>query len=235
MDDNHVPDIGLNEAVKECPYCGCKISPIYLTHYEQWYEDQTVTYHAICECPNKACNEVFFVKYTAEPTPIQEPYGTGYILDILKSETFPYTISELDLDKYINDISPDFIETYKQASLADKMNLNKISGAGFRLAFEILIKDFAASLNPEKADDIKNDLNVSNVISNRIPSKPMFDDIKDIARRSWWLGCDSSHYIKEFTEFDIKDLKECIDITVASIVYYSKHKHYVDSINKVKS
>ena len=131
MDDNHVPDIGLNEAVKECPYCGCKISPIYLTHYEQWYEDQTVTYHAICECPNKACNEVFFVKYTAEPTPIQEPYGTGYILYILKSETFPYTISDLDLDKYINDISPDFIETYKQASLADKMNLNKISGAGF--------------------------------------------------------------------------------------------------------
>lgn len=115
------------------------------------------------------------------------------------------------------------------------MNLHKISGAGFRLAFEILIKDFAASLDPKKADEIKNDLNVSNVINNRIPNKPIFDDIKDIAKRAWWLGCDSSHYIKEFTEFDIKDLKECVNITVASIVYYSKHQHYVNSIKKDKS
>ena len=235
MGDNTVYNIGLNNAVKECPYCGYKISPIYLTHHEQYYDDQMITYHVICKCPNIACNKVFFIKYIADPIPINTPTGPDYEIDVLKSETFPYTISELNLDKYINDISPDFIETYKQALLADKMNLNKISGAGFRLAFETLIKDFVASLTPEKADEIKSDTSVSNVINNRLPNKPMFEDIKDIARRAWWLGCDSSHYVKEFTEFDIEDLKECISITVASIVYYSKHQHYVNSINKPKS
>lgn len=234
MDENTAPDIELDSAVKECPYCGYKISPIYLSHTEEWFPDQKVTYHVICKCPNTACNRTFFAKYSGEH--ISLPLNLGYesFLDILESETFPYTISELNLDKHINEISPDFIETYKQALLADKMNLNKISGAGFRLAFETLIKDFVASLTPEKADEIKSDTSVSNVINNRLPNKPMFEDIKDIARRAWWLGCDSSHYVKEFTEFDIEDLKECINITVASIVYYSKHQHYVNSINKPK-
>lgn len=235
MDDNIIPDIDLNSAIKECPYCDCKISPIYLRHTEEWFPDQTVTYYVICKCPNTACNKIFFAKYSGEPFTYELNGEYEHFLSVSKSETFPYTISELNLDKHINEISPDFIETYKQALLADKMNLNKISGAGFRLAFETLIKDFVASLTPEKAEEIKSDTSVSNVINNRLPNKPMFEDIKGIARRAWWLGCDSSHYVKEFTEFDIEDLKECINITVASIVYYSKHQHYVNSINKPKS
>ncbi len=233
--DNNIPDIGLEIAVNECPCCGNKITPIYLTHFSDFWPDDTVTNYVICKCPNKSCNEIFFVKYTGEPQFIDIGIYTETEMNILKSEIFPYSINNLNIDENIVKISPEFIDIYKQASLADKMKLNKISGSGFRLALEILIKDFAVYINPEKANEIKSDTKVSNVINNRIPSKPIFDDIKNIANRAWWLGCDSSHYNKSFNKFDINDLKECINITVATIVYYLKHQHYINSINKPKN
>lgn len=234
MNDDTIPDIGLDSAVKECPYCGNKITPIHLQHVADWLPDDTVTYYAICQCPNKSCNKIFFVKYTGEHIYINMGFYTEDSLNVLESEIFPYSINDINFDENIIEISPDFIEVYKQALLADKMNLDKIAGSGFRLALEKLIKDFAAHINPEKADEIKNDTKVSNVINNRIPDKPIFDDLKNIANRAWWLGCDSSHYNKNYTEFDIDDLKECIDITVATIVYYLKHQHYINSVNKSK-
>lgn len=234
MADN-IPEINLDSAVNTCPCCGSKISPIYLTHHEEYYDVGFSAYYVICKCPNKSCNRIFFTKYIGEPLPVREGInGVEYTLDISDVTVYPYSFPDNYFEESITKLSPGFIEVYKQSVLADKMGLNKICGSGYRLSLELLIKDFASHINPEKADKIRCDTKVSNVINNRIPDKPLFDDIKNIANRAWWLGCDSSHYNKNFNSFDINDLKECINITVATIVYYLKHQHYVNSINKSK-
>ncbi len=136
-------------------------------------------------------------------------------------------------DKIIK-LSPNFVETYKQSALANKMELNRICGAGYRLSLEFLIKDFATFLSPDKAVEIRNDNSVANIINNRIPDEDCFKEIKDIANRAWWLGCDSAHYDAKYKDLDISDLKECIDITVATIVFYLKRKHYLKVIQKTR-
>lgn len=227
------PDIGLDFAVKNCPRCGSKISPIYISHYVEYFEDDTITYYVICKCPNKSCNEIFFAKYTGESVPIFEGInGVEYTLNILETEIYPYSFTESPFETDLIEISSAFVEAYKQSVLADKMGLNKICGPGYRLSLELLIKDFAAYLNPEKASDIISDNNVSNVINNRIPNEDCFNEIKGIAKRAWWLGCDSTHYDTRYRDLDIKDLKECIDITATAIIFYLKRQHYLETIQK---
>lgn len=87
-------------------------------------------------------------------------------------------------------------------------------------------------MRPDKAQEIKSDTSVANVIANQIPNKDCFKEIKDIAKRAWWLGCDSTHYETRYKDHDINDLKECIDITVATIVFYLKREHYLKTIQK---
>lgn len=233
--NNEIPDINLNFAVKTCPCCGSKISPIYITHHVEHFEDDTSTYYVICQCPDKSCNEVFFVKYTREVIPLFEGInGVEYGLNIQHTDIYPYSFPDDFFEECIVKLSPKFIEAYKQSALADKMELNKICGSGYRLSLELLIKDFAAYLNPDKASDIKKDTSVANVINNRIPNNSCFNEIKDIANRTWWLSCDSAHYDSKYNELDINDLKECINITVASIVFYLKREHYLKVIQKSK-
>ena len=67
-------------------------------------------------------------------------------------------------------------------------------------------------MRPDKAQEIKSDTSVANVIANQIPDKDCFKEIKDIAKRAWWLGCDSTHYETRYKDHDINDLKEKIMI-----------------------
>lgn len=230
----NTPNIYLYKAVDTCPYCGSKISPNYLTHYSECHEYSDIaTYHVLCQCPNIKCNEIFYAKYSGELMPFQGPYGTDYELDVDTTEIYP-VMATRTFEKEIIDLSPEFIETYRQASISENMQLNKICGSGYRLAFEFLIKDFAIKLNPEKETEIKNDTKLSNVIANRLPNISQLNDLKDIAKRAWWLGCDSTHYVRQYTDYDIFDLKCCIDLTVVSIVHYLKHQHYIQNIQKSK-
>ena len=231
--DNNISDIYLDNAVNTCPCCGAKITPVYLTHYsEDISELDIATYYVICKCPNNSCNEIFFVKYKGEYNPRNGLYGIEYDLTLQDVDIYPYSFPDDYFDKFIYEISPKFVETYGQSAVAENIGLNKICGSGYRLSLELLIKDFATFLRPDKAQEIKSDTSVANVIANQIPDKDCFKEIKDIAKRAWWLGCDSTHYETRYKDHDINDLKECIDITVATIVFYLKREHYLKTIQK---
>ena len=231
MNDD-ITDISLNSAVNTCPCCGSKISPIYISHYHELLVDDSAVYYVICKCPNSSCNEIFFVKYNGEPEPRDGPNGLEYDLIIKDVDIYPYFFPNDYFDKFIHEISPNFVEIYGQSAVAENIGLNKICGSGYRLSLELLIKDFASFLRPDKAQEIKSDTSVANVIANQIPDKDCFKEIKDIAKRAWWLGCDSTHYETRYKDHDINDLKECIDITVATIVFYLKREHYLKTIQK---
>ncbi len=235
QESNITDKINLYKAVDTCPCCGSKIVPICHAHHAEHFEEFS-TYYVICECPNKNCSSVFFVEYNGERILTEmTKYGSKYNFIIQEVNFFPYIFPDNYFEKEMYTVSPEFTDIYKQAATAEKMGLTKICGAGFRLSFEVLIKDFASFLFPDKEQEIKTDTKVSNIISNRIPNDPIFDEIKEISKRAWWLGCDTTHYEKKYKEQDLEDLKNCINITAASISFYLKRKHYNELIQPIKN
>ena len=229
LEESIEESIHLSSAIDTCPHCGKSITPI-LISYHTMHGDDTNTYqYVICQCPSKQCNSIFFAKYSWYPFQIDID---EYDVVIENIEFYPSLFITTNFSKEIASVSPAFLEAYNQSETARANNLNIICGPGFRFAFELLVKDFACYLNPEKTKEIKQDISVSNVIANRIPDKPIFNELKDIAKRSWWLGCDFSHYSKKYSDLDIEDLKSCIDITVAVITYYLKRENYLAKISK---
>lgn len=132
----------------------------------------------------------------------------------------------------IENLSPNFIKSFQDASSVEQLNLTDLAGLSYRKAFEFLIKDYAIYLTPDKKIDIINDTSVSNVIINRIPAKQEFEELKKIASRAWWLGNDYAHYKKHYDDKDITDLKQCIDIVSHQICMKIRHSHQVYTIKK---
>ncbi len=108
-------------------------------------------------------------------------------------------------------ISPDFKQIYLEARMAQAAGLDLICGGGYRKALEFLIKDYAISLCPEKAEAIKErDLNYAISCTDN-------ENIKSFASRASWLGNDALHYLKKWEGMDLFDLKDLIEQSVLSI------------------
>lgn len=106
----------------------------------------------------------------------------------------------------IEELSPNFVKIYNEASQAEEKGLTKICGAGFRKSLEFLVKDYASHMNPEKTEEIR-DSNLWNVISLYIKH----EDIKILAQKSAWIGNDETHYVRIHDDLDFQDLKEFIN------------------------
>ena len=109
----------------------------------------------------------------------------------------------------IRELSPSFISIYEEAEEALHIGLTQIAGPGYRKAFEFLIKDYAKSLRHEEADRIEQMFS-GNVVKEFI-SDPR---IITVATRALWLGNDETHYLRKWTEHDIKDLITLINLAM---------------------
>lgn len=216
---------GITEFVNECPFCkkGIHVNTLHF-HTEEF--DGTEYVNVMGKCP--VCNEIFLAKYNYElfQTPISKLYMNP------KITYYPTLIKKTEFSSYIINVSPKFVELFNQAEEIENLGMIDICGISYRRAFEFLIKDFTAFLEPEKKDEIFQDNKISNVISNRLPEKYGINEIKEIASRSWWLGNDYAHYTKKYENKDINDLKECIDITYKYIELYLKYNYQTESIKK---
>jgi hypothetical protein len=114
----------------------------------------------------------------------------------------------MDFPEAIYNISPDFIQIYSQANLAEEVGLSEICGSGYRKALEFLIKDYIISKDSLAKEKIER-LPLAKCISDYIKS----DKIKEIAKRATWLGNDHTHYVRKWLDKNIEDLKLLIDLT----------------------
>ena len=140
---------------------------------------------------------------------------------------YPIKPKEPEIPEEVKKISPEFITIYKQALFAEIMELDRICGVGYRKAIEFLIKDYCIYLNPDKEKEIK-DNSLGNVI------KKFINDfnIKACAERAAWLGNDETHYVREWQDKDINDLKELIQLTMQWIIADIKTKKYTKEMTK---
>lgn len=209
----------MNYDISICPNCGMGVQ-INLQSSIQFSESETADTYL---CP--ICNKPYFAinfQYSGYSN------NPSFTTSVYPSPTYKKAV----FSENITTISSRFVTIYNQAVQADFEGLNEISGSGYRKALEVLIKDFASYLTPEKSDEIKHDSKLSNVINNRISNNAHFEDIKEFANRSWWLGNDESHYYKLYEPDELKELKTCVDMVINEIEYYLKKKELKSKITK---
>ena len=125
-----------------CPICGGYREPITLgsvTLPRNSFPDMT-TEVAIYYC--KMC----FNAYTVEYANVR-----GFLSPIA---VYPKDKKIANFSDEIKSLSPKFVEVYSQCLSADNASLDSLVGSGFRMALETLIKDFAAYLKPDIAEEI---------------------------------------------------------------------------------
>lgn len=215
-------DIYLDAAVKECPHCHNKISPIYLEHHRRSFENNIDVYDVICQCPS--CYNVFFAEYSGE---VFQVYANIEDFNLKQCNIYPVMPNNNKFNNYIKNLSPQFIEIYSQAEIAELSNLNEIAGIGYRKAFEFLVKDYAIYKEPLDEQAIKTDW-LAKVLKERISYEPL----SQLADRVNWLGTDHGHYYRKYAEYDIEDLKYCIDTFISWIELLENTKKIVNTIEK---
>jgi hypothetical protein len=114
----------------------------------------------------------------------------------------------------INNVSPQFEEIFNQAKVAEMESLNLIAGMGYRKALEFLIKDYLIIHKKESKEEIEKTL-LGRCINQYIENPK----VKELAKRTAYLGNDETHYVRTYGDKDINDLKKLLDLTVHWIIY----------------
>jgi hypothetical protein len=176
------------------------ISGLYFVHIKRG------VVQGLYQCANLSCHELFistFERTVGYPT---------YLLG--RSE--PLTPYEIRVPKEIEEISPEFTKTYKQAHRAKQTNLDKVAGAGFRRALEFLVKDYASREADEETKEKILRKTLVQCIREHVPE----DGIKTVAERAAWLGNDETHYLRKWEEKDVNDLIALINSVANWIVMH---------------
>jgi len=193
------------ESIDYCPICHNGIEPIILNNYLIG-EDLDIL-QRLYKCPRNQCGRIFLANYYR--------YPNGYYFF---NNLEPWQHEELLLPDSLKENFPDFCEIYKQAIIADEMNLKEITGIGLRKSLEFLIKGFVIrklkndNANEEKISEVKKSF-LGTCIEKYIDDST----IKRRAKRAVWLGNDETHFLKKWPEKDLTDLKNLIEITISSI------------------
>lgn len=210
-DKNPIYEYEFNILPDTCPICSVAISPEFILVYEKdrWYS------HLLCGCPRNECGSLFFAEYYKN------------VSESVYIRSFPSSKNTKEFPEEIAELSPNFVDIYNQAYLAEQEKLDLICGVGYRKSLEYLIKDFVLSLYPEKESKIKA-LLLQQCIQQFI-SEPT---IKQMAERAAWLGNDETHYVRKWEDKDLNDLKNLIDLTAHFISMSIKASKYMEEMTK---
>lgn len=220
MAENFLTPFGYTTSIsihpKICPLCHTSIKPILKLNYQKTTDKFTAS--QIFQCTN--CDELFITKFKFDSQKSQ----------FLISELQPNTPQKLEIDNRINTLSPNFSAIYQQAICAHAYNLNLVSGPALRKAFDCLIKDFCEAMHPENLEKIAR-MSTGNLIHEYIH----FPRLQAFAEKTAWLGNDEAHPERKWTEYDVTDLKEMIDICMHHIIAELKCIERTDFMEKNKA
>lgn len=197
----------IEDEISICPHCGKGIKPS--IYYDIKYKDfeYGCIKLAILGCP--VCKETFFADYTLCPNPLTSKNF------ITNCNLYPNIIDTYqEFDKRIKDISPDFCKIYNQSLAAESNSLTEIVGLGYRKSFEVLVKDYAISLNANINSEEILKLSLKQTIDKYFKNS----DFEPIFRKISWLGNDHSHTFNKHENYDINDLKRFIKACVSKII-----------------
>ncbi|MGY3717642.1 DUF4145 domain-containing protein [Sutcliffiella cohnii] len=188
-----------------CPHCGVSNNPItsYLSSYQYELGKHLLALNHKCT----GCEKNTFSLQMIEN-------GSVSLLNC-----YPDTI-KTSFDNLIVNMSPRFVELYKQASAAEQFNHIDLAGMGYRASLEILIKDYALYFELDSKEEISK-LNLNRVIGKYFKSEESIIPA-DVVRK---LGNDYAHWEKEHEGLPLEILKKYLDIFVKQIEVKLMLKH----------
>ena len=208
----------------ECPYCHQTITPkVKFIHPEEERFDVL--------CPE--CTSEFLMRTTHTRLIRSADDSFDPILSICQDNQWsviPPTKEKLRvkiIPDLIREISANFEEIYNEAYAAQQIGYHQICGGGYRKALEILLKDYASFLHPDKRDEIHR-MELGNCIKQYIDSEA----IQVFANRASWLGNDQLHYTRTWTELDIFDLETLVEQSITAIELEEKRKRLLKDMPK---
>lgn len=183
-----------------CPLCHTSVFPkvhfgiVKLSHNLQ----------VLYQCTNTNCAQCFIGWYT---------YDLKGIYRYRRSD--PKSPPKVDVPEPIREISPTFVEVYKQALASEAFKLSQLTGIGLRKALEFLVKDFAISrIKGDENEARKKEEKIRAMFLGKCIDEYIDDSrLKATATRANWLGNDEAHYIRRWDDKDIEDLKVLIKLT----------------------
>ncbi|WP_260678360.1 hypothetical protein [Lactococcus lactis] len=134
----------------------------------------------------------------------------------------------INLPLNIENVSPQFVELFKQSTVAEAQGLVDICGVGYRKSAEFLIKDYAISKTPDKTEDIQK-APLGSVIKTEFEA---FPKIQNLAKATTWIGNDETHYIRKHNDKDLKDLKNFLLACATFIAADYEVDNALEFINK---
>ena len=204
-----------------CPYCDKGIDPIIINKFPyRFYNLCNIIVTLKCPC----CEQVFFAKYQINPLGYDFGQDELHYFEVIGGHK-----KRLDFSKEIIDLSPNFVENYNDAFVAEQAGCTNIVGIAYRRAFEFLVKDYAIKFNPSEMESIKK-MNLSDCVKKYISNI----ETKNLLLRATWIGNDYSHYESKHKDFNIEDLKQLIEISMKEIESDIKKKCYISKISSSK-
>lgn len=189
--------------VDECPLCGFGIKPVILnSFYVSKNQNQNGFYctpYVLHLCPK--CHGIFLVEYATQPI-FFGPASSPVFPQIARIS--PTIHRQANFSDEIASLSPAFVETYTQSSVAESEKLFQICGIGYRKALEFLVKDYLCHIHPEDSEKIQSEFLGSSI--QRINDQR----IKVLAERSTWIGNDETHYVRKQEDLGVEDMKRFI-------------------------
>jgi hypothetical protein len=155
----------------------------------------------LLQCTKASCDSLFVAYYSGTPA------TTGHQYTFERSA--PVTAQTASFTEEISQLSPLFVDIYNQALAAEAENLQHLTGIGLRKALEFLVKDFAIKEHPADQAAIEN-TQLGGCIEQYINDT----NVKECAKRAAWLGNDETHYVRKWTDKDVRDLKVLITLTI---------------------
>lgn len=225
----HVPT-GLStidcEVPSTCPHCHKHMTPN-LIHTANRI-DTPQGFPLLYRCTNPSCREYFaiFLSLKKEVTTVSGRSTTTYSTEIKEYTYKPKPV--YDMPEEIDDLSASFRAIYSQSQLAEAFGLTQISGVGYRKSIEFLVKDYLISQNI-KTENGKDPSGIH--LSQAIKLIPV-ERIRTLALAATWLGNDETHYLKEFDDHDVEDMKgfiRALGHEVSSIVATNKARALISS------
>lgn len=183
---NKTCDLAVQEP-EHCPRCKCSLKPDLMSNIAHFDNNDELVYVSIYMCTH--CYHPFIGTHT-----------NGECILV------PNEPATREFDPKVAILSPDFVSVYRQALVAESLQLDEIVGVGYRRSLEFLIKDYLIHKAPDDEEKIRK-MELGNCIANRIDNQ----QLKAVASRASWLGNDFAHYSRKFDEYEISDLKRFID------------------------
>ena len=189
---DRIPDV--------CPICNNGIDSRIIYGYRKIEKSHYA--QVLFQCPRDFCHSLFIGYYE----------GSRENYHFVSARPIDYPDKEFSEEIVL--ISESFTTIYNEAREAEERGLVQICGAGYRKSLEFLIKDYAINTtDDEKIREQIKSMWLSQVIKEYIHH----EQIKSVAEKATWLGNDETHYYREWTDMDVNDLKDLINLTVTWI------------------